>query len=166
GGEGQQGGDVPADRRAGRPGQGGVVRVQLPARIARRLRSPDGDGPRSARASAACPGMDRRRGHGLGHRGEERETMSTAPTRAGLWRFRPSRPVLGLLTLLLLFVLLLAYRGQLGNFFSLDNIQVLLHKNSIPAVAALGMLLIIVSGGIDLSVGSVVALVTVVTMQT
>jgi ribose transport system permease protein len=75
-------------------------------------------------------------------------------------------PVLGLVTLLGLFVLLLAWRGQLGNFFSLVNIQVLLHKNSIPAVAALGMLLIIVSGGIDLSVGSVVALVTVVTMQT
>jgi len=74
--------------------------------------------------------------------------------------------VLGLLALLGLFVLLLAWRGQLGNFFSLANIQVLLHKNSIPAVAALGMLLIIVSGGIDLSVGSVVALVTVVTMQT
>ncbi len=74
--------------------------------------------------------------------------------------------MLGLLALLGLFVLLLAWRGQLGNFFSLANIQVLLHKNSIPAVAALGMLLIIVSGGIDLSVGSVVALVTVVTMQT
>ena len=34
------------------------------------------------------------------------------------------------------------------------------------AVVALGMLVIIISGGIDLSVGSVVALVTVVTMQT
>jgi ribose/xylose/arabinose/galactoside ABC-type transport system permease subunit len=73
--------------------------------------------------------------------------------------------MMGLLTLLLLFILLLAYRGQLRNFFSIDNIQVLLHKNSIPAVAALGMLLIIISGGIDLSVGSVAALVTVVTMQ-
>jgi ribose/xylose/arabinose/galactoside ABC-type transport system permease subunit len=74
--------------------------------------------------------------------------------------------MLGLLALLGLFVLLLAWRGQLGNFFSLGNMQVLLHRNSIPAVAALGMLLIIISGGIDLSVGSVVALVTVVTMQT
>jgi ribose/xylose/arabinose/galactoside ABC-type transport system permease subunit len=73
--------------------------------------------------------------------------------------------MLGLLTLLLLFMLLLALRGQFGSFFSLDNIRTLLHKNSINAVAALGMLLIIVSGGIDLSVGSVMALVTVVTMQ-
>jgi ribose/xylose/arabinose/galactoside ABC-type transport system permease subunit len=85
---------------------------------------------------------------------------------SGRIHWRPSGPVLGLLALLGLFVLLLAWRGQLGNFFSLANMQVLLHKNSIPAVAALGMLLIIVSGGIDLSVGSVVALVTVVTMQT
>jgi ribose/xylose/arabinose/galactoside ABC-type transport system permease subunit len=76
--------------------------------------------------------------------------------------------MLGLLALLALFVLLLAWRGPaaLGSFFSAENVQVLLHKNSIPAVAALGMLLIVISGGIDLSVGSVVALVTVVTMQT
>ena len=78
---------------------------------------------------------------------------------------RLSGPLLGLLTLLLLFILLLALRGQLGNFFSLDNICTLLHKNSLTAVAALGMLLVIISGGIDLSVGSVMALVTVVTMQ-
>jgi ribose/xylose/arabinose/galactoside ABC-type transport system permease subunit len=89
--------------------------------------------------------------------------MSNRPL---LVRFQPSGPMLGLLALLGLFVLLLAWRGQLGNFFSLANMQVLLHKNSIAAVAALGMLLIIISGGIDLSVGSVVALVTVVTMQT
>jgi ribose/xylose/arabinose/galactoside ABC-type transport system permease subunit len=76
-----------------------------------------------------------------------------------------SGPMLGLLALLALFVFLLYLKGQLGSFFSLGNAQVLLHKSSITAVLALGMLLIIVSGGIDLSVGSVVALVTVVTMQ-
>ncbi len=90
-------------------------------------------------------------------------TSSETATRPRLPR--PSGPMLGLLTLLLLFILLLALRGQLGNYFSLGNIQTLLHKNSINAVAALGMLLIIVSGGIDLSIGSVMALVTVVTMQ-
>jgi ribose/xylose/arabinose/galactoside ABC-type transport system permease subunit len=85
--------------------------------------------------------------------------------RSFLRRFQPSGPVLGMLILLLVFVVLLALRGELGNFFSRENVQVLLHKNSIQAVAALGMLLVIISGGIDLSVGSVVALVTVVTMQ-
>ncbi len=75
-------------------------------------------------------------------------------------------PVLGLVTVLGLFIAVLAYRGKLGSFLSLDNIQVLLHESSIPAVVALGMLLIIISGGIDLSVGSVAALATVVAMQT
>jgi ribose/xylose/arabinose/galactoside ABC-type transport system permease subunit len=73
--------------------------------------------------------------------------------------------MVGLVALLVLFVLLLQFKGQLTNFLHLQNIQVLLHKSSIPAVVALGMLLVIITGGIDLSVGSVVALVTVVTMQ-
>jgi ribose transport system permease protein len=82
------------------------------------------------------------------------------------WRsVRPSGPVLGLLGVLALFVLLLAWRGQLGHFASLRNLQVLAHKSSVPAVVALGMLLVMITGGIDLSVGSIVALVTVVTMQ-
>lgn len=79
---------------------------------------------------------------------------------------RPRGPLLGLLVLLGLFLLLLSSMGQLNTFLSLMNIQTLLHKNSITAVAALGMLLVILSGGIDLSVGSVAALVTVVTMLT
>jgi ribose/xylose/arabinose/galactoside ABC-type transport system permease subunit len=75
------------------------------------------------------------------------------------------RPLLGLAIVLGLFAALLGPRGELGTFLSLRNFQTLLHKSSIDAVLALGMLLIIVSGGIDLSVGSVVALVTVVTIQ-
>ena len=87
-------------------------------------------------------------------------------TPPSIWtRFRAGGPVLGLLSLLGLFAVLLVARGQFANFFSVSNMQVLLHKNSVPAVVALGMLLVVVSGGIDLSVGSVVALVTVVTMQ-
>jgi ribose/xylose/arabinose/galactoside ABC-type transport system permease subunit len=82
-----------------------------------------------------------------------------------LARFRPSGPVLGLLGVLSLFVILIAWEGKLSYFLRLENLQILLHRNSVIAVAALGMLLVIVSGGIDLSVGSVVSLVTVVTMQ-
>jgi ribose/xylose/arabinose/galactoside ABC-type transport system permease subunit len=77
-----------------------------------------------------------------------------------------SGPMLGLAAVLILFVLLLHWEGKLDRFLSLGNLQVLLHTNSVSAVAALGMLAVIISGGIDLSVGSVVALVTVVTMQT
>ncbi|MGH7225381.1 MAG: ABC transporter permease, partial [Gemmataceae bacterium] len=74
-------------------------------------------------------------------------------------------PLLGLAAVLLLFASLLYWKGQLGTFVSLANVQVLLHTSSVAGVIALGMLVIVLSGGIDLSVGSVVALVTVVTMQ-
>jgi ribose/xylose/arabinose/galactoside ABC-type transport system permease subunit len=74
------------------------------------------------------------------------------------------RPLLGLVIVLALFAALL--RRELGAFLSLSNVQQIAHQNCVEAVLALGMLIVIVSGGIDLSVGSVVALVTVVTMQT
>jgi ribose transport system permease protein len=85
--------------------------------------------------------------------------------REPLRRLRLSGPMLGLLVLLALFILILYLNGQLRYFLSWPNIQVLMHHNAIPAIVALGMLLIMISGGIDLSVGSVVALVTVVTMK-
>jgi ribose transport system permease protein len=92
------------------------------------------------------------------------------PGSAGIWQFLPhfrsvSGPVLGLVALLGLFVLLLAARGEARHFLSLANLQVLLHETTVTVVLSLGMLLIIISGGIDLSAGSVVALVTVVAMQ-
>ena len=80
-------------------------------------------------------------------------------------RFRLPGPMLGLLVLLTLFIVIMAANRQLANFLGWSNVQGLLHKNAAPSIIALGMLLIIISGGIDLSVGSVVALVTVVTMQ-
>jgi ribose/xylose/arabinose/galactoside ABC-type transport system permease subunit len=86
-----------------------------------------------------------------------------APSLAG--RLVVLRPVLGLVIVLALFAGLLAARGELHSFLSLGNFQQLAHENSVEAVLALGMLMVIVSGGIDLSVGSVVALVTVVTIQ-
>jgi ribose transport system permease protein len=79
-----------------------------------------------------------------------------------------SGPVVGLAVVLSLFVLLIGLKGgaaELGKFAGLRNVQVLVQEGTVRGVVALGMLLIIISGGIDLSVGSVVALVTVVTMQ-
>ena len=85
------------------------------------------------------------------------------PTR---WRDRlPSGAVLGLAAVLALFVLVLWRMNQLERFASLPNIQGILQKNSIPAAAALGVLLVVLSGGIDLSVGSVAALAAVVAIQ-
>ena len=49
------------------------------------------------------------------------------------------------------------------QFFSAANLELIARQTVIVCVAALGMTMIVVSGGIDLSVGSVVALSTVVT---
>jgi ribose transport system permease protein len=77
----------------------------------------------------------------------------------------PSGPYLGLATVFTLFVLLIGIKGELGNFLTARTLQGMVHEGCIPGVIALGMLMVIVTGGIDLSVGSVVALVSVVTMQ-
>src|SRR5262249_35918592 len=89
--------------------------------------------------------------------GALRASLASLPSLSG--------PVLGLLIVFGLFVILIGLKGELARFLSLRNLQVLVHEGTIPAVVALGMLLVIISGGIDLSVGSVLALVTVVTMQ-
>ena len=49
------------------------------------------------------------------------------------------------------------------QFFAAANLELMARQTVIVCVAALGMTMVIVSGGIDLSVGSVVALSTVVT---
>ena len=66
-------------------------------------------------------------------------------------------PVLGLLLVAVIFGVLLGAR-----FFLPANLELVARQTAIVAAAALGMTVIIISGGIDLSVGSVVALTTVV----
>ena len=66
-------------------------------------------------------------------------------------------PVLGLLFVAIIFGILIGTR-----FFLPANLELMARQTTIVAAAALGMTVIIVSGGIDLSVGSVVALTTVV----
>src|SRR4051812_1693827 len=77
----------------------------------------------------------------------------------------PAGPWAGFAAVLVLFTLLIGIKGGLGTFLSVGNLEVLLHENTAMAVVALGMLLVLISGGIDLSVGATVALVTVVTMR-
>jgi ribose transport system permease protein len=93
----------------------------------------------------------------------------SAPAAVPAPPFRPlaalTGPVIGLAFVFTLFVILIGSQGKLGNFLDRRNAQVIAQEMTIPAVVALGMLLVIISGGIDLSVGSVVALVSVVTMQ-
>ena len=66
-------------------------------------------------------------------------------------------PVLGLLFVAVIFGVLIGAR-----FFQPANLELVARQTAIVAAAALGMTVIIISGGIDLSVGSVVALTTVV----
>jgi ribose transport system permease protein len=68
-----------------------------------------------------------------------------------------SGPLLGLIFVAILFGLLIGPR-----FFRPANLELVARQTAIVCTAALGMTMIIVAGGIDLSVGSVVALTTVV----
>jgi ribose/xylose/arabinose/galactoside ABC-type transport system permease subunit len=71
--------------------------------------------------------------------------------------FETAGPLLGLLFVAAIFGSLIGPR-----FFSGANLELIARQTAIVCTAALGMTMVIVSGGIDLSVGSVVALTTVV----
>ena len=69
-------------------------------------------------------------------------------------------PVVGLVAVIMGFALL---SGAPERYLSLNNLRVVLAQTVIVAIGAIGMTMIIISAGIDLSVGSVVALTSVVT---
>ena len=78
------------------------------------------------------------------------------------WRFPPELGTfLTLLGVYLLFVLLCRYKGE-AAFVSFVNLKGIMGHTVIVGIGALGMTLIIISGSIDLSAGSVIALVTCV----
>lgn len=66
-------------------------------------------------------------------------------------------PLLGLLFVSIIFGILVGPR-----FFNGANLELIARQTAIVCTAALGMTMVIVAGGIDLSVGSIVALTTVV----
>ena len=69
-------------------------------------------------------------------------------------------PVLGLLLVIVIFTILI---GEPEKYLSLRNLRTVLSQTVIVAIGAIGMTVIIISGGIDLSVGSVIALTSVIT---
>src|SRR5438874_7221966 len=69
-------------------------------------------------------------------------------------------PLAGLIAVILLFAIL---TGSPERYLSGANLRVVLAQTVIVAIGAIGMTMIIVSGGIDLSVGAVIALSSVVT---
>jgi ribose transport system permease protein len=69
-------------------------------------------------------------------------------------------PFLGLLAVVVFFAIA---SGAPERYLSTNNLRVVLAQTVIVALGAIGMTLVIVGGGIDLSVGSVVALTGVIT---
>ena len=68
-------------------------------------------------------------------------------------------PFIGLILVIVLF----SIPGETREFFlTYNNFKIIFTQTVIVAIGALGMTLIIVSGGIDLSVGSAIALTSVV----
>jgi len=68
-------------------------------------------------------------------------------------------PLLGLLLVIAVFAILI---GDPERYISLKNLRTVLAQTVIVAVGAIGMTIIIISGGIDLSVGSSIALTGVI----
>jgi ribose/xylose/arabinose/galactoside ABC-type transport system permease subunit len=83
---------------------------------------------------------------------------------ARLWKGSAVRKNLGalggLVAVFVLFSVLLAVTKG-ATFASAGNLETILRQTAIVSMAALGMTAIIISGGIDLSVGAIIALVTV-----
>jgi len=74
-------------------------------------------------------------------------------------------PLLALIGVYLFFGILIEVTREAGgvnSFTTMRNLETISRQTAIVGTAALGMTLVIISGGIDLSVGSVVALSTVI----
>ena len=82
-----------------------------------------------------------------------------APGVARNWLNRLA-PFVGLLLVILIFAILI---GEPEKYLSLRNLRTVLAQTVIVAIGAIGMTIIIIGGGIDLSVGSAIALTGVIT---
>jgi ribose transport system permease protein len=91
----------------------------------------------------------------------ETKTDWTIPT-PGVGRKWLNRlaPFFGLLLVIIIFAILI---GEPEKYLSLRNLRTVLAQTVIVAIGAIGMTIIIISGGIDLSVGSAIALTGVIT---
>ena len=47
---------------------------------------------------------------------------------------------------------------EIGNFFTLENISDMFTETAVLAITAVGMMMVIITSGIDLSIGSIMAL--------
>jgi ribose/xylose/arabinose/galactoside ABC-type transport system permease subunit len=72
------------------------------------------------------------------------------------------RPLLGVSFVFALFAVLVPLKTGRNTFVTLSNLELMLRLTAVVGTAAIGMTLIIISGGIDLSAGPVIALTTVI----
>src|SRR4029079_18020370 len=127
------------------------------ARIARHLRHHRRDVPRRTDGNAACIGLERVNDHRGGDWTSKRRGI-TMPSTAQA-RFAYLLNLLGPFLGLLLVIGLFCIRSEVREvFLTGGNFKIILTQTVIVASCALGMTMIIISGGIDLSVGSVVRL--------
>src|SRR5260221_2287438 len=87
------------------------------------------------------------------------ETTPLRPAQRNVWLARLG-PFIGLILVIAVFAVL---TESPARYLSPFNLRIVLAQTVIVALGAIGMTMIIVSGGIDLSVGSVIALSSVVT---
>ncbi|SFD97537.1 ribose transport system permease protein [Actinopolyspora alba] len=93
---------------------------------------------------------------------ESRSATAAAPrTRSARARFSDGnqRQILGLLGVLVILIAVGSFTTD--NFFEVSNLVLLLSQASIIGVLSIGMTFVIISGGIDLSVGAIIALASV-----
>ena len=72
-------------------------------------------------------------------------------------------PALGLAAVFTFFLVAVWIKTGSNNFATADNVRTIAQQSAIVGMAALGMTIIIILGGIDLSMGAAVALTSVVT---
>jgi ribose transport system permease protein len=89
----------------------------------------------------------------------EREERRVAPSAIVRQWIARGGPAFGLLLVILIFALL---TDAPGRYLSAFNLRIVLSQTVIVALGAIGMTMIIVSGGIDLSVGATIALTGVI----
>jgi erythritol transport system permease protein len=92
--------------------------------------------------------------------GNTDNTRSLAP-RPSIWQAGWVNSIGRFVALLVVFAFF-AVAVENGKFYTPRNLESILRQSAVYATAALGMTLVIIAGGIDLSVGSVIALTVVV----
>ena len=81
---------------------------------------------------------------------------------ASLARSLARVPEIGLVVGIITALILISFLDRTGSFFSPYSRQAMLHQIALFGVLAVGVAVVIISGGIDLSIGAVVALSSVV----